>query len=450
MLDLNYKQSVAGTIVEVNFTYTGGVLSLEFSQDEFDRERVSEWNFGMNEGHVVSIHLGSEKRQPHEDLIALSCILIINPFVGKELRFNFPVSNEFIDAGNKILSKYKLFSNSAVSIPDISGQERSGAPLLAFSGGADSTAALAVMPSNTIPVFMLRSERKKTLSLYDSSAPLSICHELSEVGYNVKIVESDLEYIRNPVGFPTDLANAIPAILLSESLESDSISFGTVLESGYGIGHSNFIEYGQSSHWRFFSTLFSSVGLQLSLPTLGISEVGTAKICEESPNGKFSQSCIRSSLGNPCDFCWKCFRKKLLLYSIGAIESPNFVQMLESNEIQKKLSEFPISHENVIVYSMQRINLEEHPYFKPIVDKLDMSLNLEMLDFWYSGSIDFVPDRYRHKIRDKIIRYLPIMNPHHESIMESWDMNEHLGSPKALRGQERLTSFWQDLSQRFG
>ena len=47
----------------------------------------------------------------------------------------------------------------------------------------------------------------------------------------MQIIESNLEFIRKPVGFPTDLANSIPAILLSEFLGFDSIGFGTVLES---------------------------------------------------------------------------------------------------------------------------------------------------------------------------------------------------------------------------
>ena len=54
--------------------------------------------------------------------------------------------------------------------------------------------------------------------------------------------------------------------------------------------------------------------------------------------------------------------------------------MLNSSEVQSKISSFPISHENVIVYSMQRIDLEEHQYLKPIVDKLDMSLDMEFLE----------------------------------------------------------------------
>ena len=56
--------------------------------------------------------------------------------------------------------------------------------------------------------------------------------------------------------------------------------------------------------------------------------------------------------------------------------SPEFWRMLDVNEIQVRLSAFPISHENVIAYSMQRIELERHPSLKPIAAKLDMNKNL--------------------------------------------------------------------------
>ena len=125
---------------------------------------------------------------------------------------------------------------------------------MAFSGGADSSAALAIMPKDVSLVFMNRPLKAK--SVYDSSAPLEICHRLNEIGFDVEVIETNLEYLRDPVGFPTDLANSIPAILHSEYLDIDSIAFGTVLESGYGIGHEHYINYSKGAHHRFFQ-LFS-------------------------------------------------------------------------------------------------------------------------------------------------------------------------------------------------
>ena len=110
---------------------------------------------------------------------------------------------------SRIISRYKIIEDVDDSISPIDFNEE-GYPGLCFSGGADSAAALSVMPGRTIPIFLNRPLRKG--SLYDSSAPLAICKLLESSGYNMQIIESNLEYIRIPTGFPTDLANAIPAI----------------------------------------------------------------------------------------------------------------------------------------------------------------------------------------------------------------------------------------------
>ena len=52
-------------------------------------------------------------------------------------------------------------------------------------------------------------------ALYDSDAALISCRKLSALGYKVHIVKTDLEFLREPVGFPTDLAVACPAIIFS-------------------------------------------------------------------------------------------------------------------------------------------------------------------------------------------------------------------------------------------
>jgi len=166
--------------------------------------------------------------------------------------------------------------------------------------------------------------------------------------------------------------------------------------------------------------------------------------------GFYSQSCIRGTWQQPCMRCWKCFRKELLTFALGFKQEVDLLGMLDSNEVQIRLSAFPISHENVIIYSLQRINLDEHPYLKPIADKVDMNVDLSFLDRWYSPSIDFVPDENRHSVRDSILNYLDVMGPGDESRARAWDMMPHLDSKKAKKAQSKLTSYWQDLSRRFG
>ena len=432
--------------VEVDIVFEESKIFYEFTLDDEDLVRIAELNFDIGEKRVY-VDIGDQNMSIiHPDLICLSVVLLCNPFVGRELKINHPMSEQFQSQVQSVISRYKLIPSPEVveKIP----AKSSGYPALAFSGGADSTAALALMPRNCIPIFLWREENSQ--SVYSPNAPLRICKELEDCGFEVHTVVSDLEKIRDPIGFPTDLANAIPAILLSEILNLDSISFGTVLESGFGIGHEKYIDYGKGAHWRFYSTLFNSVGLGLSLPTIGVSEVGTALINSKSIFGNLNQSCIRGSWKKPCLKCWKCFRKELLMYSLNLSDPPDFASMMKTNEVQVRLSSYPISHENVIIYSLQRINLEQHAYFKPLADKLDMSANLELLHEWYSPSLDFVPKKYRHTIRDNILSFIDVMSPMNEFNLMNWDMEPHLKSKRTISRQEKFTSFWQDFTQRFG
>ena len=110
------------------------------------------------------------------------------------------------------------------------------------------------MPKETVPVFLDRPINGR--SLYDKDAPYRICSELVEMGYEVLSIKSDLEYLRSPVGFPVDLANSVPAVLLADLASFNSIAFGTIMESAYGIGHSQYRHYPKGNHFRLWSTLF--------------------------------------------------------------------------------------------------------------------------------------------------------------------------------------------------
>ena len=74
--------------------------------------------------------------------------------------------------------------------------------------------------------------------------------------------------------------------------------------------------------------------------------------------------------------------------------------MMNSGEF-KLVIPFPISHENVIIYSLQRIDLDEYRILSPIAEKLEMSVDLSCLEKWHYESIEHVPMKYRFSIREK-------------------------------------------------
>ena len=175
--------------MQVLSTHMNGILRLKFILDEDDEKRIDELNFGMDRDLEVFIELGTEVDVVHPDLLAVVSILIVNPFVGKVLVLPETVSLDFHKMASSVISRYKIQQKWNNDLKSLSGDKRIN-HALAFSGGADSVAALSVMPGSTIPVFLSRPDNED--SMYDSDAALVICSELSDLGYDVKIVDSNL------------------------------------------------------------------------------------------------------------------------------------------------------------------------------------------------------------------------------------------------------------------
>ena len=331
------------------------------------------------------------------------------------------MSEGFEETVKRIISRYEFKPKSGVKVQSrtTGANYRMG---VAYSGGVDSTAALSVLPEDSVPVFMLRPSRGK--SLYDPSAALESCRLLKEVGYDVRVVECDVEFIREPVGFPTDLSHAIPSILLADEICIDSLAFGTVMESAFGIGHEKFRDYWNGSHWKLYSTLLGAVAIDLCLPVSGVSEVGTAIIVNSNPLGEFSQSCIRGKWDKPCKRCWKCCRKGLLGSALGlvSLNSEELGLMLSSDDVRNKLSSIPISHENVIEYSLQRIEEGLHPNLPFLRKRIERGSDLRFLECWFEPSSDFIPKKYRRKVCEKIKNLLRTMDQREEELVRNWDM----------------------------
>ena len=362
----------------------------------------------------------------HPDHMALSALLMVRPWFNRSLKMSFGVSQKFADACQKM-----KISVSPVD-PEVIPYDSESAKYvgLAFSGGADSTAALSVLPPTTIPIFLDRPD--KGSSLYSKDAALHSVAKLSQLGYDCHIVECDLESIREPIGFPTDLSNGVPTILLASKLNIFGIAYGTVLESLYCLGRLRYKEYTETSHYKNWWNVFSESGLPISFPTGGISEVGTEIICSKSSIGALAQSCIRGSIDQPCHFCWKCFRKTMLRIALD-IEPPNaelVTRLLESGEVRTKLSQLPISHENVLIFAFSRLDLDLYP--KGFVQRFDHEDSLTYLSHWYSKSRGLIDIRIRKFVERKIVSYIGANGPQEELRIQSWDNSQRINRLESL------------------
>jgi hypothetical protein len=358
----------------------------------------------------------------HPDHLALSAVLVTRPWLNGTIRFSIPISQKFADAlaENKIQASPVNRDLKPYSASD------DGYMGLAFSGGADSTAALSVLPSTTIPIFLNRPKVAEVSTMYAKDAALHACKQLRRIGYRCLMIDCDLEYVREPVGFPTDLANGVPALLLAKHLNLYSLSFGTVLESLYGLGRLKFKDYASTSHNKMWWSIFESAGIPLSFPVGGVSEVGTELICSKSGLGTVAQSCIRGRISKPCLHCWKCFRKSTVRVALGLMYASEFdlKHLLSSKEVVNKLAGLPISHENVLMYSFSKI--DQSVFHSDFYDRFGTNEDLSYLTMIYSPALNYVHERARDDVKNNLAQFLNSMEPEHELQVKEWDNAERI------------------------
>lgn len=408
-------------VLKVNFIFENSRLEFVFECEEYEPKDSSSSTMA-NDRFFVELPPNLDKKDIHPDHLALSAFLAIRPWINKSLSFSQPISRRLAMAFEDFRLTVGPIDDELQPYASESGKYIG----LAFSGGADSTAALSVLPSNTVPVFLNRPEVQN--SLYSKEAAISACHNLRKIGYNCIMLECNLETIRQPIGFPTDLSNGIPAILLAQNLKLFGISFGTILESLYGIGRLQYKDYENTSHKKMWWNVFDAAGLPLTFPVAGVSEVGTELICSRSLIGSLAQSCIRGTKEQPCYTCWKCFRKITLRNSLGleVTNKSRIMKLISNKEVITKLAAMPISHENVLIYAFSKIDGTSFPpqfsvrfsYNKPI----------DFLERWYSDSAVWIDSRIRAEVSEKILKYILPMDDRDEALVRKWNNKERIKS----------------------
>ncbi|MGB0516773.1 MAG: DUF6395 domain-containing protein [Poseidonia sp.] len=377
----------------------------------------------------------------HPDHLALVALLVCHPFTHQKISIPWGVSERFAESCSKI-SKYQVeFEHTDVQAYNASN----GRPALAFSGGADSTASLLVMPKNTLSVFMDRPLKRKA-SMYNKSAAYATIKHAQKEGFEVMKLQCDVEYVRQPLGFPTDLVPSIPIICLAASHNIDSVAFGTVMESAYRIGHEKARDYATSHHYRFWGRMFAAAGIPLYLPVAGVSEVGTSIIVHATSFYDYTRSCIRGEWPKSCEQCWKCFRKNMLDAKIGgkSISEEFLLSGIMIPEVQKKMNAFPVSHENVLSWALDETDNQISQLIKQRLEGTER--NLEFLSSFYPPSLDLIPEQHRQVTKERLLSFLKPMDEEFWEQVTDHKMTEWLTSASAIEAKKRYEAFILELS----
>jgi len=264
-------------------------------------------------------------------------------------------------------------------------------PSISFSGGIESTAAMLVMPRNTILAYHQRDFE----SMLKHDNALRFIKRLKWRHLRkVHIIKSNHEKIRTNWGkmngFSTDLACAVHLILLADYFDLDSIAVGMPIDNSWLDKGRVFRDFPHSNWYKKWTPPFKLAGLEINFAVNMISQAGCLEIVKKFGMANWAQSCLRATKGNTCGRCWKCFFKNSLLgHDID----------ISSKEIQKFSSTEPLKTAAMVLYATKETDMF------PKLDQLQRFNEIEIKWFSkiYSPGLELVTNKYREGL-EKIMR----------------------------------------------
>lgn len=408
--------------MRIDFQQNQRYVTATLTPDESDRVEHGKAKLGRKE---ATFEMPNDYRlhETHPDLLALAALAIASPWVVKSLTLPFPVSRTFAETTAQQLKIQVTNVSTAISHRQSGPESRPG---LSFSAGVDSLACLELMPDTTVPVFSHRSPPPmRTTSRYKDDAPLYAIEKMNELGRETHKVTSDLEWVRQPVGFGVDPSPAIPLILMGDYFNLDAIAFGTIAEAAYRTGTEHFINYAERIVFTKWQGAFQAAGLDYFNAVAPLSELGTTKVTRESRFGHLAQSCVRGIPGQPCRQCVKCFRKSLIESSMEGIwpSSDEVSRMMKVRSIKNYLSDAPIRLEVVLMAALGSYQGDDQ-FLTALRERVGPDrLDTTFTGAWYApGMRDMVPQRYLTGVQHAASKYIPRMSPRQERAFENFDI----------------------------
>lgn len=290
-----------------------------------------------------------------------------------------------------------------------------GRTLLCFSAGEDSTAALALLPEDTVCIYLRRA-----YSAYKTASGAHV--ELGQRDFEraairqaagqveLHEVPTDFETIGLSVGlrhgFRDGIGYALVPVLLAEAFDANIVALGATLDlSMMSGGHSwkdsfNKVDTGYSRRLN----AFAAAGLIMSWPVGMLSEVATHAVCAAVRDRFTAVPCPDvSPEGQACGKCYKCFRKSGFA---GVMPAPGPFA-------RKKLSKRPLDMAMSTVYGAQKVG-----YSGEGMDEY-ADVDLEFIERYHRrGLVYFLPRGLRDSVARKLSEFgvLPMSDEDEEKL----------------------------------
>lgn len=308
--------------MKVSFSTKGRIATFRISDYQDEVVGIGQVGKEINliNDHFRFILPSPLKDDPHPDLLALSVVAALLPYIKKPISFPKPVSKGFAEA---IKSSFGIDTDTVDD--KLKPRQKGSRTALAFSGGVDSVVCAEILPADTLKFTYVRMNHDEVEPRVDNFRQTTID---AVKGFNdVVLVDSDLEYISGPfLQWATWVALSIPGFILADKEGIGDIAYGLVAEGVYFRGMNKRSDKGfYDDSWQL---VFRAAGLNMTLPTVGLTEFGNLLIADRLGVVDKTTPCQLGEYQKPCRECAKCFRKDFVLYHMGYISRKDFRRRL--------------------------------------------------------------------------------------------------------------------------
>lgn len=412
----------------VNYECLDGKLTLEFTLENNDSRMHDVFITTFKKTRQVTMasnrcefHLPKDWTidSVHPDVFALAILAAIYPFCGSTIQLPRGVSKPFHDLVFRVTKKKILPIDPNLSLRRAPAN---AVPALTYSGGIDSTAAAILLPKDTHLFYFDRIKPDGGGdTLLNQEAAYYACDSIRKTGRPMHCIQTDMQYLRHPVGFNSYLSDAVPALLLADYYGFDSIGHGQTLEIGYQIGETGYEDCFYTDVGNPWYHLLKGLGLSYTLPTIGLSEVITTNIVMKSPFSEFAQACSRGKIKQPCMNCFKCFRKDLLekIMLQQRITHEYLDHMFNIKEVKAVLNTpQPIYFSSILAYITAHYQGNHPQMLRLKAMTRGNRLPVDWMNRWYSKSQEFLAPQYRNFVKKQILQYVEPMTTRDVRIMK--------------------------------
>lgn len=236
---------------------------------------------------------------------------------------------------------------------------------ISYSGGVDSTAILNAFPE------------AKPIHLFREYEPVYSQGQMNIAKNIATIIPNDMERIRKlygkSQGFNIGFGYISLILPLVDKMEINTILFGVIFDDlGFYRGDP-FLYSGDLKTTKsllMFAAL-KTIGINVNYPFVGLSEVWTTKIINESKYSTLATSCHVKTDGNICMQCFKCFRKQGIL-GRQLLMTDKKVSSLVNSILKKK----PLKMAASTIYGIQKAG-----YCGELFDRF-LNIDVSFLNRW--------------------------------------------------------------------